>query len=179
MTGIATCAAVAWFVAGAWAADQTPLQQPRTLPPQRGAMQNQPASPPTTRPAPAAAQTAPAKTSQPAAKPRLGDAQLESAIREKFAKSKLAADKLTVHVQGGVATIEGKTNVVQHKGNATRMAKTAGAIAVNNHVVVSDAAKQKAAANLEQGRRRAQIKRGDARSQPRQDGVTETEKKSK
>jgi hypothetical protein len=35
---------------------------------------------------------------------------------------------------------------------------------VNNHIQVSDAAKQKAAANLEKGRRRAQIKRGDARS---------------
>lgn len=102
---------------------------------------------------------------------------MEAAIRAKFAKSKLAADKLTVRVQGGVATIEGRTNVVQHKGNATRMAKTAGALAVNNHVVVSDAAKEKAAANLEEGRRRAQIKRGDARSAPRQDGSSDTRKK--
>ena len=102
---------------------------------------------------------------------------MEAAIRAKFAKSKLAADKLTVRVQGGVATIEGRTNVVQHKGNATRMAKTAGALAVNNHVQISDAAKQKAAANLETGRRRAQIKRGDARSAPRQDGSSDTRKK--
>jgi hypothetical protein len=49
------------------------------------------------------------------------------------------------------------------------MAKTAGAVAVNNHIQVSDAAKQKSAANLEQGRRRAQIKRGDTRSDPRSD----------
>jgi hypothetical protein len=35
---------------------------------------------------------------------------------------------------------------------------------VNNHIQVSDAAKEKAAANLEKGRRRVQIKRGDARS---------------
>lgn len=72
-------------------------------------------------------------------------------------------------MQGGVATIEGKTGVVQHKGSATRMAKAAGALAVNNRIQVSDAAKEKAAANLETGRRRAQIKRGDARSETRGD----------
>jgi hypothetical protein len=98
------------------------------------------------------------------AKPRLSDAQIEANIRAKFAKSK-SAGKFTVHVQGGVATIEGKTEVVQHKGVATRMAKTGGALAVNNHVEVSDAAKKKAADNLETGRRRVQVKRGDSRSQ--------------
>ena len=46
-----------------------------------------------------------------------------------------------------------------------RMCKTAGAAAVNNRVQVSDAAKQKAAGNLEAGRRRVQVKRGDARSE--------------
>jgi len=99
-----------------------------------------------------------------AAGSRLSDSQLEAIIRAKFAKSK-SANKFTVRVQGGVANIEGKTDVVQHKGAATHMAKSAGAIAVNNHVVVSDAARQKVAGNLETGRRRAQIKRGDPRSQ--------------
>jgi hypothetical protein len=47
---------------------------------------------------------------------------------------------------------------------ATRLAKTGGALAVNNHIQIGDAAREKAAANLEKGRRRAQIKRGDARS---------------
>jgi len=102
-----------------------------------------------------------------AAMPLLPDAKLEAAIRAKFAKSKINADKFTIHVQGGVATIEGKTDVIQHKGTATRMAKTAGAVAVNNHVQISDAGKEKAAANLEQGRRRVQVKRGDARSDAR------------
>lgn len=96
-------------------------------------------------------------------KPRLSDAQIEANIRAKFAKSK-SASKFTVRVQGGVATIEGKTEVVQHKGVATRMAKTGGALAVNNHVEVSDAAKKKASDNLETGRRRVQVKRGDSRS---------------
>jgi hypothetical protein len=94
--------------------------------------------------------------------PKLTDAQLEAAIRAKFAGSKSAA-KFTVKVQGGVATIEGKTDVVQHKGAATRMAKTAGAVAVTNKVEVSDAAKKKASGNLEEGRRRAQVKRGETR----------------
>lgn len=97
---------------------------------------------------------------------RQSDAQIEAAIRAKLAKSpKLGPEKFQVHVQGGVATFEGKTDVVQHKGTATRMAKSAGALAVNNHIQVSDAAKEKSAANLETGRRRAQVTRGDARSQ--------------
>jgi len=97
--------------------------------------------------------------------PAQSDAVIEAAIRAKLAKSKIASDKFEVHVQGGVATFEGRTGVIQHKGVATRLAKAAGAVAVNNHIQSSDAAKQKAAANLAAGRRRAQIKRGDARSQ--------------
>jgi hypothetical protein len=66
-----------------------------------------------------------------------------------------------------VAIIEGRTTVIQHKGVATRLAKTGGAAAVNNRVQIDDAARTKAAANLEQGRRRLQIKRGDDRSDAR------------
>ena len=97
--------------------------------------------------------------------PRLPDAQVEAAIRAKFAKSKISADKFTVHVQGGVATIEGRSEVVQHKGTATRLAKSSGAVAVVNKIQLSQAAKDRANQNLEKGRRRAQVKRGDARSQ--------------
>lgn len=93
------------------------------------------------------------------------DAQIEATIRAKLAKSKIGADGFKVRVQGGVATFEGKTEVIQHKGAATRMAKASGAVAVNNHIEISDAARQKASGNLEEGRRRAQIKRGDARSE--------------
>jgi len=100
------------------------------------------------------------------AAPQKSDKEIEATIRAKFAKSKIDTDKFTVHVQGGVATIEGHTEVVQHKGVATRMAKTGGALAVNNRIQTSDAAKKKAAANLDEGRRRAQVKRGDARSDP-------------
>jgi hypothetical protein len=67
-------------------------------------------------------------------------------------------------VQGGVVTIEGKTDIIQHKGAATRMAHTAGAVGVNNHIEISEAAKQKASDNLAKGRRRAQIVRGEPRT---------------
>jgi BON domain len=113
-----------------------------------------------THPRPAAAVTPKRVTVQP----KLSDTQLEAVIRAKFAKSKINADGFTVRVQGGVATIDGKTDVVQHKGTATRMCRTAGAVVVNNRVQISDAARLKAAGNLQEGRRRVQVKRGDARS---------------
>jgi len=102
--------------------------------------------------------------------PALSDQQLEKAIQERFARSKIAPNHFQVRVQGGVATLTGKTDVLQHKGVATRLAKNSGARQVVNRIEVSDAAKQKASANLATGRRRAQIKRGEARqarSQPR------------
>jgi hypothetical protein len=55
--------------------------------------------------------------------------------------------------------------VLQHKGVATRLARAQGATEVLNNIEPSEEARQKAAANLTKGRRRAQIKRGDARSQ--------------
>ena len=91
------------------------------------------------------------------------DKEIEAGIRVRLAKSKLAKDGFTVRVQGGVAYWEGKTGVLQHKGTATRMAKSAGAKLVVNNIQVSDAAKEKAAGNLEQGRRRVQVKRSEAR----------------
>jgi osmotically-inducible protein OsmY len=100
----------------------------------------------------------------------LSDAELEKAIRARFAASKISRHHFQVHVQGGVATLEGQTDVLQHKGTATRLAKNVGAIRVVNHIEVSEAARQKAAGNLAKGRRRAQIKRGDspaARSEKR------------
>jgi UDP-N-acetylmuramate-alanine ligase len=108
----------------------------------------------------------PAKAAaKPSAQPRKSDTEIEKDLRTRLANSKISQDKFQVHVQGGVATIEGKTDVVQHKGVATRMAKNAGAVAVANKIQISDAAREKAAQNLETGRRRAQIKRGEARSE--------------
>jgi len=99
---------------------------------------------------------------QPAARPApTSDAEIEKAIRARFAASKIAANHFTVRVQGGVATLEGKTDIVQHKGTATRLAKAAGAVKVVNKIEVSEKAREKAAANLAAGRRRAQVKRSD------------------
>ena len=109
----------------------------------------------TTAPKPAAAKTPIQGTSAQE------DKQIEQAIRAKLATSKIGKDGFTVRVQGGIAYWEGNTNVIQHKGAATRMAKTAGARAVVNNIKTSDAAKEKAAENLDQGRRRAQVKRSD------------------
>jgi hypothetical protein len=147
MGRLTSLAALALFAASTWAGDRLPTQKVTTAPGARTAAPGNPVR---------------------AAAPRLPDKELEAIIRAKFAKSKISVDKFTVHVQGGVATIEGQTNVIQHKGTATRMAKTAGAVAVNNHVRIADSARQKAASNLEEGRRRVQVKRGDARSEPRQ-----------
>jgi hypothetical protein len=113
---------------------------------------------------PARQLTAPVTHSKPAAVPKQApkkDADIEKDIRARFAKSKISTHHFQVHVQGGVATIEGQTDVLQHKGTATRLAKSAGAIKVVNHVAVSQAAKDKAAKNLASGRRRAQIKRSE------------------
>lgn len=122
-------------------------------------------APRTTQPAPGHTQASAPKAAAKKAQPAKSDAQIEAAIKAKLDKSpKLSPEHFKVRVQGGVATLEGKTEVIQHKGTATRMAKSAGAVAVNNHIEVSDAAKEKAAGNLETGRRRAQVKRGDPRS---------------
>ncbi len=110
--------------------------------------------------------TAPAKKAPtPAGTNAQEDKQIEATIRAKLAKSKVGKDGFTVRVQGGIAYWEGSTDVVQHKGSATRMAKTAGAKSVVNNIKVSDAAKEKAADNLEQGRRRAQVKRSEPRTE--------------
>ena len=95
--------------------------------------------------------------------PVLSDAALEKEIRSRFNKSKISANNFTVRVQGGTATIEGKTGVVQHKGTATRLARLAGAKQVNNRIQVSEEGRTKAAKSLPQGRRRAQLKRDEER----------------
>src|ERR1019366_8162414 len=107
---------------------------------------------------PARALTAPVTRPKQATMP---DAQLEKGIRARFAASKISTHHFQVHVQGGVATIEGQTDVLQHKGTATRLAQSSGAIKVVNHIAVSQAAKDKAAKNLASGRRRAQVKRSE------------------
>ncbi|MGI8746142.1 MAG: hypothetical protein ACR2NN_26890 [Bryobacteraceae bacterium] len=95
---------------------------------------------------------------QTASHGRLSDAEIDRNLRAKLAKSKVGKDGFTPHVKGGVVTWEGSTNVIQHKGAATRMAKTAGALQVINNIKISDAAREKAAGNLAGGARRVQVK---------------------
>jgi osmotically-inducible protein OsmY len=89
---------------------------------------------------------------------RLSDSEIEAAIKVKLAKSKIGKDGMTVKVKNGIATWQGTTSVMQHKGAATRMAKTAGAIQVVNNIKISDEAKQKAAGNLTGKPRKAEVK---------------------
>ena len=76
------------------------------------------------------------------------DAQIDATIRAKLAKSKIGKDGFRFKVARGVVTWEGNTSVIQHKGAATRMAKTAGAAQVVNNIQISADAKAKAAAHL-------------------------------
>jgi hypothetical protein len=97
-------------------------------------------------PANAATSTSRASSTHRTATP--SDSQIDATIRAKLAKSKIGKDGFKFHVQHGVVTWEGSTNVIQHKGSATRMARTAGATQVINNIQISGAAKEKAAANL-------------------------------
>ena len=92
--------------------------------------------------------TAPTRTatSQRGATPN--DAQIEASIRTKLAKSKIGKDGFSFRVQRGVVIWEGNTAVMQHKGSATRMARTAGAVQVINNIQVSATAKARAASGL-------------------------------
>lgn len=98
------------------------------------------------------------------------DKDIENAIRAKLARSKIGKDGFTVRVQGGVAYWGGTTGVAQHKGSATRMAKTAGAKSVVNNIIVSstrvsDDAKPAPAGNPAQGPRRVEVKQAEPRGE--------------
>lgn len=92
------------------------------------------------------------------------DAELEREIRARFAKSKIAREGFQVRVTAGVARIEGQTSVIQRKGTATRLARSAGARAVDNRIEVTEEARRRAAANIRpagasaQGPRKAEVR---------------------
>ena len=94
---------------------------------------------------------APAKAS-----PRWKDTELKKAIEERFARSAIASDRFRVEVNDGAARITGRTDVLQHKGVATRLAKAVGAKRVHNEVEVSQTARQKAAEPMARGKEAAQ-----------------------
>lgn len=80
------------------------------------------------------------------------DAAIEAAIRAKFAKSKISADNFRVSVKSGVAVLEGRTDIPQRKGVATRLAKTGGAREVVNKIQVGEAARKKLVDRLQKAR---------------------------
>lgn len=87
--------------------------------------------------------------------PGRSDAEIASVFRAKLAKSKLVGDGIEIKVERGVATLRGKTEILQHKGTATRMAKSSGATEVRNQIVISDAAKKAAVERLASARQKA------------------------
>jgi len=72
---------------------------------------------------------------------RFSDFEIEQKIRTKLARSKIGKDGFVPKVHGGVVTWEGHTGVPQHKGAATRMAKTSGAVRVVNNIQITDGAR--------------------------------------
>ncbi len=97
---------------------------------------------------------------------KYSDAEIEATIKAKLAKSKIGQEGFQIHVKDGVATWTGTTSVTQHKGAATRMAKTAGAIHVTNNIKISDDAAPKSKGAAAEPPRHVQVKPAAAVAQP-------------
>ena len=85
---------------------------------------------------------------------KFSDAEIEATIKAKLAKSKIGKDGFQVRVKDGVVTWTGLTTVMQHKGAATRMAKTSGATRVVNNIKITEGGKDGAPGTL----RRVEVK---------------------
>jgi osmotically-inducible protein OsmY len=94
------------------------------------------------------------------------DAEIEATIKAKLAKSKIGKDGFQVHVKDRVATWSGSTTVMQHKGAATRMAKSAGAIHVLNNIKISEQAGLPVKGNVVGQPRHVQVKAGATDAHP-------------
>lgn len=105
--------------------------------------------------------------SLPAA-PAKSDAAIESNIRARLAKSKIAVNGFTVRVQNGTAVWTGTTDVIQHKGAATRMAKAAGATKVDNRITIGARARELAAQRLHRTDRSTSAKKEQPSSDRRE-----------
>jgi osmotically-inducible protein OsmY len=89
---------------------------------------------------PLSAATSPPKTAA-STHATVSDEQLEANIKTKLNKSKIGKDGFKFKVQHGIVTWEGTTNIAQHKGSATRMARSSGAVQVVNNIKVLNTAK--------------------------------------
>jgi hypothetical protein len=74
------------------------------------------------------------------------DTQIEAQLHDKLAKSVIGKDGFTAKIKDGVVYWEGSTDIAQHKGAATRMAKSSGARRVVNNIKVKKTASTKPAA---------------------------------
>ena len=72
------------------------------------------------------------------------DSQIEAKLHDKLAKSVIGKDGFIAKVKAGVVYWEGSTSIAQHKGAATRMAKSSGARRVVNNIQVKKIAEKKA-----------------------------------
>jgi osmotically-inducible protein OsmY len=90
------------------------------------------------------------------------DAEMERAIRKRFAESKIAVNKFEVLVKDGVAILRGRTDVIQHKATATRLARSVGARDVVNKIEITERARQKASSEQRRRPRHVSVKRSEA-----------------
>jgi osmotically-inducible protein OsmY len=90
---------------------------------------------------PTKAATSPTKAAAVQSRGSVSDEQLEATIKTKLTKSKIGKDGFHFKVQRGVVTWEGTTNIGQHKGAATRMARSSGAAQVVNNIKVLNTGK--------------------------------------
>ena len=96
-----------------------------------------------------AAGTTSARAGKQTGQAPLSDAVIEQNFRQRISRSKLNVEHFSISVRQGIATLEGRTNVLQHKGVATRLARNAGATGIRNNIQVSPEAKMKAVGNLQ------------------------------
>jgi hypothetical protein len=69
--------------------------------------------------------------------PTSTDAQIEAQLHDRLTKSVIGKDGFVAKVKAGIVYWEGTTTVAQHKGAATRMAKSSGARRVVNNIKVN------------------------------------------
>lgn len=108
---------------------------------------------------------APAQSDESASESRtvdpgpVSDNALKKEIQKRFAASAIARNQFQVDVRNGTAILRGRTDVIQHKGTATRLAKLAGATQVDNRIEVTDRARSSASRSSRSQPRRVYVRR--------------------
>ena len=101
------------------------------------------------------------------------DSAIEQDLKVRLGRSKIAANGFQYRVRDGVVTWTGQTGVIQHKGAATRMARSAGAKEVVNNIRIGEAAREKAAARLATARQEKPKAAGNITAAPAQPAAVE------